>query len=359
MKSPSGHECSVRLILPLVRSLSSAGVDPAALFGAEGIEVAPGLAADLDPEQRVSHELIAALLQRAVATTSGSRSTNGSLGLSLAEHVALDDFDVLVYLAISCDTVGDTMRSVARYLPLMHSAMEMRLVPGPLGETVHLDLAPGYTPIPIGIEFVFAVIIRIGRQMADADFRPVRVELSHSPAPSQHAVYERFFRAPVRFGASANAMTFSKETWSLRQARADAKLHSVLARQAEKWVRDLPDSGTFSTRVAEAIAAELSGGNAYAHHVALLLGVSERTLHRRLRDESTSFGEIIDRLRHRLALRHLETRSLPIAEIALLLGYNHVSAFHRAFRRWEAKTPADFRREVWARQGITRPPLGP
>ena len=73
------------------------------------------------------------------------------------------------------------------------------------------------------------------------------------------------------------------------------------------------------------------------------LGLSERTLTRRLNDHGTSFAEIVDGLRHQLALRYLNERHLSLTQVSFLLGYAGQSAFSTAFRRWTGKTPKDIR----------------
>jgi AraC-like DNA-binding protein len=84
------------------------------------------------------------------------------------------------------------------------------------------------------------------------------------------------------------------------------------------------------------------------------MSVSPRTLRRRLEAESTTFRRLLDELRRDLALRYLADPRLAIGEIAFMLGFSEVSAFHRAFRRWRATTPAAFRRRG-AEAGAPRP----
>ncbi|MEZ4653285.1 MAG: helix-turn-helix transcriptional regulator [Candidatus Eisenbacteria bacterium] len=72
--------------------------------------------------------------------------------------------------------------------------------------------------------------------------------------------------------------------------------------------------------------------------------VSVRTLQRQLAAEGTTFRDLLDQLRHELAIRHLESSRHAIGEIAFLLGFAEVSTFHRAFKRWAGKSPSEYRR---------------
>ncbi len=78
--------------------------------------------------------------------------------------------------------------------------------------------------------------------------------------------------------------------------------------------------------------------------VAKMLGMSERTLARRLAKEDVSFIEVLQQLKERLAIRYLEDEGMPISRIAWLLGFQEVSSFSHACRRWTGKSPRQYRR---------------
>jgi AraC-like DNA-binding protein len=79
--------------------------------------------------------------------------------------------------------------------------------------------------------------------------------------------------------------------------------------------------------------------------------MSSRTLSRKLRDEGVTYAEILDKLRSALAKRYLSDRELPVSEIAWLLGYQEVSSFTHAFKRWTGMTPREFRLSDCVRGG--------
>ena len=89
----------------------------------------------------------------------------------------------------------------------------------------------------------------------------------------------------------------------------------------------------------------LPHGKPSVSEVAPQLGMSTRTLSRKLSDEGLAFADILDQMRSALAERYLSERELPISEIAWLLGYCEVSSFTHAFKRWTGKTPRQFRSE--------------
>jgi AraC-like DNA-binding protein len=101
--------------------------------------------------------------------------------------------------------------------------------------------------------------------------------------------------------------------------------------------------GTFRVGLENAIAPLLPHGKARAGEVARRLGMSPRKLARRLASERLTFVGILAELRADLAKRYLRDEDLAISKIAWLLGYQEVSAFTHAFKRWTGKTPTEAR----------------
>jgi AraC-like DNA-binding protein len=107
-----------------------------------------------------------------------------------------------------------------------------------------------------------------------------------------------------------------------------------------QWHRFSPE---FQTGLENAISSLLPHGRVLVEDVARGLGMSNRTLARKFSDEGLNFTEILQQLRHDLAVRHLDDRKLHVSKIAWLLGFNEVSAFTHAFKRWTGKTPSEMR----------------
>src|SRR5215831_14033702 len=95
--------------------------------------------------------------------------------------------------------------------------------------------------------------------------------------------------------------------------------------------------------MANAISSLLPHGRVLVEDVARVLGMSERTLARKLSDEGLNFTEILQQLRRDLAVRYLDDRRLHVSKIAWLLGFNDVGAFTHAFKRWTGKAPSQIR----------------
>ena len=125
---------------------------------------------------------------------------------------------------------------------------------------------------------------------------------------------------------------------------ADAALAEIIRRRLEKVLatRD-HQAQSNSGRVRRVLLERMGHRNLTASGVAQLLGISRRTLTRRLTDDGTSFRELLDEVRAELAQALLQDPTLSIADIAYFLQYSEPAAFHRSFRRWTGKTPQNFR----------------
>jgi AraC-like DNA-binding protein len=116
-----------------------------------------------------------------------------------------------------------------------------------------------------------------------------------------------------------------------------------LVNYCEEARSDRAASSTFCINVENAIAPLLPHGTARVPEIARRLGMSPRTLGRRLAAERLTFSTVLDRLRADLARRYLQDKDLPISKIAWLLGYAESSAFTHACKRWIGRTPREVR----------------
>jgi AraC-like DNA-binding protein len=129
-------------------------------------------------------------------------------------------------------------------------------------------------------------------------------------------------------------------------ASADPFLHAMLIAQCEEMQADQFRPTALRASVENEIAPLLPHGKAQASEVARKLGMSQRTLARRLAAKGLSFTTILDEMKCDLAKRYLGEANLPITTIAWLLGYQEVSAFTHAFKRWNGKTPKQVRTRI-------------
>jgi AraC-like DNA-binding protein len=322
------------VIQPFIRYLVGIGIDGEALLRRHGLTT-PALK---ERDLRVPHALMIALLRDAVELCG-----DPAIGLHAARCDEPGDFDVVEYAAANCATVGDALRLAARFLPLSHDGLFMELVELPAQAALRVRGLPGLEHFAPGIEFLFARFLAYGSRSVGHPTRPLRVEFTH-PGPADTRIYEQTFRE-VRFDSDTNAMWMPASALGLPHCAPDRSLLPILTSYADVLLRQVSRPHGFAERARAVIADDLlhSGADEIAHK----LHVSTRTLQRRLYEEGTSHGDLVEEVRGEQAKLHLAADpDLSISEIAFLLGFGHPNAFHKAFKRWTGMTPAHYREEA-------------
>jgi AraC-like DNA-binding protein len=155
---------------------------------------------------------------------------------------------------------------------------------------------------------------------------------------------EAFFGCRLQFSADADEIVLPDSIGQLPVSSADPYLNKLLIEYAEEALSRLKASrGSLRPELENAIAVLLPHGKAHTDEISRKLGMSQRTLARRLSEEGLTFAGVLEELKHELAKRYLQEENLPISEIAWLLGYRESSGFTHAFHRWFGKTPREMR----------------
>jgi AraC-like DNA-binding protein len=156
-----------------------------------------------------------------------------------------------------------------------------------------------------------------------------------------------FFGSKVKFGAAVDEVAFPTSIRQMAVVGADSYLNELLIKYCEEALAARPTNRSpFGLSVENAIALLLPHGKPRASEIGRKLGVSQRTLARRLSSEGLTFAGVLQSVRSDLANRHLADETLSISKIAWLLGYQDVSSFTHAVRRWTGRAPKEVRREL-------------
>jgi AraC-like DNA-binding protein len=263
------------------------------------------------------------------------------LGFHLAQHFELRDGGLFYYVLASSHSLFEVCERGARYSALINEGVVQNLVDGR-----EIGLCMQYAGVSRHhdrhqVEYWITALLRILRKLTGVRLVPQRIRLMHQRSRGA-AEMARFFGCDIEFGASVDEILFARKVRDVRVVNADPYLNRILIAFCEQaMAQRLTSRGSFSTSVENAIAAALPHGKARASVVAKGLGLSQRTLARRLATEETSFSGLLTGLRRDLAGRYLKEEGLPIGQIAWLLGYQDVGAFSHAFKRWTGKAPRD------------------
>jgi AraC-like DNA-binding protein len=266
------------------------------------------------------------------------------LGVHLAESVDLRALGLIYYVLASSTTLGDALRRASRYSAINNEGVQVTFREDPK----QLSIIFRYIAVPRlkdrhQIEFFVVTLLRVCRQLTDRHLSPMTIKLVHRRTHLP-ARLRSILGCKVIFGSDMDEVAYRQPFKNASISDADPYLNSLLVKYCEEAISNhRVGSGAWRLNVENAIAPLLPHGRAEMPEVARRLGISQRTLGRRLASEGLTFGEVLDGLRFELATRYLQEHNLPTSEVAWLLGYQETSAFYHAFKRWTGKTPRQTR----------------
>ncbi len=317
---------------------------------AKGIAVDPLFEkADLKPEilgsdeGRIDGEQLQAFIHLLTEHTG-----NPVLGLETGDYVQPGSYSVLGYITMSCATLGEAVTRIAPYEKLVGDMGTTRLKMK--GDSATLIWTCNFTdPVvwPQVVDNVFASWINYARWLADStDATPLEVRLRRpSPGPEHEKAYALRWQCPVQFDAEEDSVTFAQSLLATRLRQPDPLLRKTLEAHALSQLALLDTDTDLTSKVKQSIQKQLAEGITRQDMVAEDLGMTSRTLQRKLSQEGVSYQKLLDEVRQQIAEDYLQNTDMSIPDIALRLGYSETTSFHRKFKAATGKTPGDFRRQ--------------
>ncbi|PLR70920.1 AraC family transcriptional regulator [Bacillus sp. UMB0728] len=214
------------------------------------------------------------------------------------------------------------------------------------GEYCHIDLEwqhTGETVPPMLVGITLSFLIELGRRGTGKPLTAGFVEFSH-PMGNVNTL-EAYFGCSIRIGADRNRLTLHQKDLDLPFVSYNLELLEALTPVLDKSLNEEQRIRSNTEVVKWIIERSLADGRPNIHTVASELGMSDRTLQRRLTEEGTRFNHLLAEVRHNRAREYLSNPSIDIKEVAFLVGYEDQNAFYRAFRLWEGDTPSNWRNE--------------
>jgi AraC-like DNA-binding protein len=320
-------------LMPLERT-TRWGVDRADLLRAAKIDDAQLR----DPDARIPLSAIVRLWHAAALHVA-----DPTFGLRLGCEACAREFGLVGYTMAFSGTVSAALTRLARYDRIVSDSLVVHLDDGPEGMWIRIDAEPALQAFRPAADARLAALLSVCREIAAAPIAPLIVHLPYRRPPDVKD-YEKFFRAPLEFGAPATALLLSREDLVRPVSCSDEVLIGYLDQLAQQILTGLGAEKTIRDRVRRLLWSSLSDGVPDLEDMARRLAMSPRTLQRRLRDEGTTFAAVLTGFRQDMARPLLRDGRLAVSEVAFLLGYEDPSSFQRAFRRWSGRSPRAFRR---------------
>jgi AraC-like DNA-binding protein len=269
-----------------------------------------------------------------------------NVGLLMLQRLRPAALGALGYALANCATLAEALTTFVRYQGFLSEALQWHR-PEPL--TLVVEASPELASLGHPVETAVGLWVVLSRSLSGVRWVPHAVSFRHAPLgdPREHA---GLFGVAPTFGAKRDALIFDAGTLDLPVHGAELALRSPLLRLLEARLA-VPVEAEVLARLRVELRRRLARGAADRTAVARALGMSARTLARRLQEAGTSYQAALEETRRGLALDLLGDPALAVYELAFLLGYTEPSTFHRAFRRWTGESPLAWRR---ARMGAGR-----
>ena len=269
-------------------------------------------------------------------------SADPQFGLRLGSHLNISSQGIFGYALMTSSTVGDALKLLVRYSRAIMPSVAIEVVQR--DGWVDVLVAAAHLPLDLQrfyCEVLYAAIIHNGSLLIADQTVMTRLELDYAP-PCDAGQYHQVFGPAITFQAGRCALSFDAASISIAITTANPVAQEIFRRECDRLSSLDRRRGGVSERVQQVL---LRAGSEFptCAAVARQLHMSESTLQRRLAKEGCRYQQLLDQVRYRLANEYLAGTTLPVAEIACLLGFSDTTNFRRSFKRWANATPSAVR----------------
>ncbi|ARN19661.1 AraC family transcriptional regulator [Piscinibacter gummiphilus] len=317
----------------LFAEMADHGIEATALLQGTGLTPAQldDVQARISPAQKV------AIFRNTLRLSSAT-----DVGLRAGSRQRLSDFGVLGYALVSSTNFGEAVDFGIRHIRLAGPVLEKRFrIDNGMAIFEGHDVMALGDVLPLATEFWFASILKLTSCVLEAPL-PSRLLLLPYRRPAYAAAYERLFGCPVRFEQPVMEWHFDADVLQRPCPNANPITAGLCASFCERLLERLPEESELARHIRTA-CLNSRGTFPGAEEMAERLGLSVRTLHRRLADEGQGYQALVDEVRCSLAIEYLRDTAMPVEQIANRVGFSDASNFRKAFRKWTGQAPTAFR----------------
>jgi AraC-like DNA-binding protein len=268
---------------------------------------------------------------------------NPAFPLDLARSTTPETFSPPVFASFCSPNLNAAAARIAHYKPLV-GPIRLSVKTSNERTTIKIGALPEYGDLPPSlITMELAWWVHVPRLATREHLVPLSVHTTVDIP--EKAVYEDYFGVHLT-KSDFDGVTFSAQDAERPFLTASDAMWSIFEPELNQRMQDLAQDATHTDRVRACLMEIVASGQYSVGDVASRLAVSPRTLQRHLRQEGTSFQQVLDGLREELARSYLARSEYSNGQIAFLLGYEDPNSFFRAFRAWTGQTPAVVRASV-------------
>jgi len=263
-----------------------------------------------------------------------------TFSLRMVQAISPETVSPALFVAFCSDDLNTALHRIAKYKPLV-GPLHMSVDQNESQTRIVFSAASADDRVPENLIIMeLAFWVHVARMATRQPIIPQSVHMVFEP-PAREA-HEAFFGASIRL-SEFNGLIFEAADAAKPFLTTNHAMWSILQPELNKRLQDITRESSFKERVRACLVEILASGQYSMADVASKLAMSSRTLHRRLKEEDTTFQGVLDELREELARHYLCVSDYSSTEIAFLLGYEETNSFYRAFRAWTGNTPDEIR----------------
>jgi AraC-like DNA-binding protein len=327
-------------MIPFSRAMEAQNIDIAQAL--EECEISQDIMND--QESRIAAEKFALLIEYC-----NKKTARHDFSILISEQFHPGMFHALGYAMMSSNTLQDALDRIAHYKRVVSNTCTLvnNEINGQLVFEMNIFSYEG-TNRPVlpfvTVETFLSTITRFARELITFDYSPEKICFTY-PTPHYDTTYlSEFFNCKIEFNSDKNAILFDlKQTQEKLMCGNPLITHSHEKMLDEFMVR--LDKNDLSHVIKNKIFELLPLGAPSQTEIAEYLGMSLRNLQRKLQEQGTSYKEILENTRKKLAMDYIVQQHLSLSEIGYLVGFSSVGNFNRAFKRWTNQTPGDYRQK--------------
>ncbi|MCI0403299.1 MAG: AraC family transcriptional regulator [Acidobacteria bacterium] len=286
-----------------------------------------------EPGTRVPLEAVIALWEQARRSTGDQQ-----FGLHVAESFPFGAYKTYDLLLATAPTIGEALGKASKYNSFVNDAFRPFVVRkrGQI-RIEYVNCADPQCNPPEYFEFIFACFMLRFRLTTGLPWHPLEIHFRHSP-PRNISEHHRIFQAPVKFRQSATRVFLDESVMRIPQLFADAATNELLENYIQTALRPSSPDDELTAVLHSALRRLLASDQPSLSAAASVLGMSRRSLQRKLAAHSLSYRQVFRSLRCEMALTLLGRGEINTKEAAGMLGFSEPSAFCRAFKKWTGRT---------------------
>lgn len=261
----------------------------------------------------------------------------------VGREMKIEDYGVLGLSWRTCSTAGEIFERCERYFHLLSNTYVFKVEREADLSHVYLYREAYRRGVALSNEATFAATLVVLQATTETKMAPLRVGFQHDP-PRDLSSYQEVFNCPVFFQQAQNSITYTTANLNTRTAKADLQINKFLLERVEEEKRGIEVSSIkIASDVERLIQEALPSGIPSISQIGERIGMSSRTLSRRLTDNGITFRALVKSTQEKTAKALLQKSGQTISEIAFQTGFSEQSAFSRAFKRWTGQSPLEYR----------------